>query len=65
MAIDPSLPYADARRRMLDEFERGYAEAVLKAHGGKVAAAARAAGVARYSFYRLLRRGDADPSPER
>ena len=65
MAIDPSLPYADARRRMLDEFERGYAEAVLKVHGGKVAAAARAAGIARYSFYRLLRRGDADPSPER
>jgi hypothetical protein len=51
------LPYADARRRMLDDFERRYAEAVLAAHGGKVAAAARAAGVARYSFYRLLRRG--------
>ena len=63
-AIDPTVPYAEARRRMLDDFERRYAEAVLAAHGGKVAAAARAAGVARYSFYRLLRRGD-DPTPER
>ena len=62
-AIDPSLPYADARRRMLDDFERRYAEAVLAAHGGKVAAAARAAGVARYSFYRLLRRPDPRDSP--
>ena len=65
LAIDARLPYAEARRRMLDEFERGYAEAVLAAHGGKVAVAARAAGIARYSFYRLLRRGDGDPSPER
>jgi two-component system response regulator GlrR len=67
LAIDPSVPYALARRRMLDGFERAYAEAVLAAHDGKVAAAARAAGIARFSFYRLLRRGDDDgePSPAR
>jgi DNA-binding NtrC family response regulator len=61
------VPYALARRRMLDGFERAYAEAVLAAHDGKVAAAARAAGIARFSFYRLLRRGDDDgePSPAR
>jgi two-component system, NtrC family, response regulator GlrR len=54
--IDPAMPYSEARRRALDAFERSYASAVLDHHGGNVAAAARAAGIARYSFYRLLGR---------
>jgi len=37
---------------MLDDFERRYAEAVLAAHGGKVAAAARAAGVEQSDAFR-------------
>ncbi|MDX2090813.1 MAG: sigma 54-interacting transcriptional regulator [Kofleriaceae bacterium] len=54
--IDPSAPYAEARRVALDAFERDYVAAVLRTHDGNVAAAAKSAGIARYSFYRLLRR---------
>ena len=48
------LPLADARQRAVDAFERRYLEALLEKHGGKVAAAARAAGVSRVYMYQLL-----------
>jgi two-component system, NtrC family, response regulator GlrR len=50
------LKYADARRHAIDAFERAYLGEVLRAHDGKVAAAARTAGIARVYFYRLLQR---------
>ena len=53
---DPRLPYATARRRALDQFERGYLEALLRLHHGKVTSAASAAEIDRVYFYRLLRR---------
>ncbi|GAC1596380.1 MAG: hypothetical protein NVS4B10_05360 [Myxococcales bacterium] len=49
-------PYAAARRRSLDDFERGYLQALLARHQGKVALAAQEAGVDRVYLYRLLRR---------
>jgi two-component system response regulator GlrR len=61
-AIDPKLPYAEARRRALDGFERGYAEALLREHNGKVSAAAVAAGMDRVYLYRLLRRHGIKPN---
>jgi DNA-binding NtrC family response regulator len=54
-AVDPTLPYAEARRRALAAFERAYASALLERHGS-VAAAARAAGITRVYLHRLLRR---------
>jgi len=54
----------EARRRMLGTLGPATFGNEFWLVAGKVAAAARAAGVARYSFYRLLRRGD-DPTPER
>ena len=60
--IDPKLAYAEARRRALDGFERGYAEALLREHGGKVAQAAAAAGMDRVYLYRILRRHGIKPS---
>ncbi|HKA88389.1 MAG TPA: sigma 54-interacting transcriptional regulator [Haliangiales bacterium] len=51
---DDTLTFPEARRRALDAFERRYLEALLRRHDGKVAAAARAAGIARVYFYRLL-----------
>jgi two-component system response regulator GlrR len=60
--IDAKLPYAEARRRALDGFERGYAEALLREHNGKVAAAAAAAGMDRVYLYRILRRHGIKPS---
>jgi DNA-binding NtrC family response regulator len=60
--IDPKLAYAEARRRALDGFEKGYAEALLREHNGKVAAAAAAAGMDRVYLYRILRRHGIKPS---
>jgi len=54
--ISTDLPYADARRHAIDAFERAYLGEVLRAHDGKVAAAAKTAGIARVYFYRLLQR---------
>jgi two-component system response regulator GlrR len=62
VAVDPRVPYADARRLALDGFEKGYVQALLELHGGKVAAAARAAGIDRVYLYRLMRRHGAQAS---
>jgi transcriptional regulator with PAS, ATPase and Fis domain len=48
--------YVGARRRALDEFERRYLEALLARHDGKVALAAKEAGVGRVYLYKLLKR---------
>jgi len=55
-AVDLGVPYDEARHRALAAFERSYLEAQLAAHGDNVSAAARAAGVGRVHFHRLLRR---------
>jgi DNA-binding NtrC family response regulator len=44
-------------------FERGYAEHLLKAHHGNMAAAARTAGMDRSQFFRLVRRHGLQPRP--
>jgi DNA-binding NtrC family response regulator len=54
--VDARVPYAEARRQALETFERAYVRALLDAHGGKVALAARAAGIDRVYLYRLMRR---------
>jgi DNA-binding NtrC family response regulator len=56
--VDPTLPYEVARRQALDAFERDYVTQALARHAGNVAAAARAAGVNRTYFHRLLSRHD-------
>jgi DNA-binding NtrC family response regulator len=40
------VPFAIARRRAIDEFERLYTEAILAQHGGNVTRAAEASGIA-------------------
>jgi len=52
--VATTLTLPAARRRALDAFERRYLEDLLQRHGGKVAAVAQAAGVARVYIYRLL-----------
>jgi DNA-binding NtrC family response regulator len=56
--VDLSLPWPEARARALASFERAYLTALLERHGGKVAAAARAAQIDRVYMYKLLRRHD-------
>ncbi|MBW2253751.1 MAG: sigma-54-dependent Fis family transcriptional regulator [Deltaproteobacteria bacterium] len=59
--VRTDLPYMDARRLWLDDFQVRYVEAMLDEHDGNVSAAARAAGMDRRSIQRILkraRRGD-------
>ncbi len=52
----PLLPYEQARRAALEDFERTYLRRLLTASDDNVAAAARDAGVNRAYLHRLLRR---------
>jgi transcriptional regulator with GAF, ATPase, and Fis domain len=51
------LPLIEARQRLIEEFERRYIESTLEKHGGSVAKAATAAGVAKRHFQRIKARG--------
>jgi len=55
-AVRVDLPYMEARRLYLDDFQLRYVEAVLEAHDGNVSAAARAAGMDRRSIQRIMAR---------
>jgi DNA-binding NtrC family response regulator len=52
--LEENLPFTQARQRVLDAFERVYVERLLAAHGGNVARAAAASGIAR-RYFQLLR----------
>ena len=51
------LPLAEARQRMIEEFERRYIDHTMERHGGSVGKAATAAGVAKRHFQRIKARG--------
>jgi len=48
--------YAEARRRVLDEFERGYVSALLRSAGGRVGEAAARAALNPRTLHELMRR---------
>jgi DNA-binding NtrC family response regulator len=48
------LPFHEARQQWTERFERQYLVAMLDAHRGVIAQAARAAGIPRQTFHRLL-----------
>jgi DNA-binding NtrC family response regulator len=56
LRIDLSRRFPEARRALVDEFERRYLAALLEAHDGRILEAAEAAGIHRVQLYRLLRR---------
>jgi transcriptional regulator with PAS, ATPase and Fis domain len=55
-AIDVELPLREVRERWLRHVERRYLEQLLVVHRNNVSAAARAAGIDRVHFHRLLTR---------
>jgi transcriptional regulator with GAF, ATPase, and Fis domain len=57
-AVDARLPFAEARRRAIEEFEREYVARLLELHGGNITRAAEAACVDRTYIHRLVRRHD-------
>jgi DNA-binding NtrC family response regulator len=54
--VDVSVPFKEAKRRILDELEKKYITELIEAHDGNVSAAARAADLDRMTIYKLLRR---------
>jgi DNA-binding NtrC family response regulator len=52
--IQDALPFPAARDRVVEAFERRYVEAMLAKHGGSVAAAARASGIA-LRYFQVVR----------
>jgi DNA-binding NtrC family response regulator len=56
---DPSgLRFRDAKRQVVDAFERSYLEGLMERHRGNVTAAAAQAGMLRSALQRLLRKHD-------
>jgi DNA-binding NtrC family response regulator len=55
-SVDLSRPFIEAREALLGRFEKSYLEAMLARHGGNISRAARAAGLDRMHFKRLLAR---------
>ena len=53
-AVNVGQPLREAREAWVSTFERRYLEELLRQHDNRVSAAARAAGVDRIYFYRLL-----------
>ncbi|MBN1774436.1 MAG: sigma 54-dependent Fis family transcriptional regulator, partial [Deltaproteobacteria bacterium] len=53
---DLDLPFKEAKRRVVDDFDRRYITALLARHGGNISDVARAAGIDRMSVYKLLAR---------
>jgi DNA-binding NtrC family response regulator len=62
------LPFVEARRRVLDAFDRAFLAAALERHGGNVSAAARTLGLHRPSLQKLIARlglrGDGTSAPD-
>jgi len=58
----PELPFRDAKRRAVEEFERRYVTRALAAAEGNIAAAARAADVDYKNFYTKVKRYPVDPA---
>ena len=54
------VPYAEAKRRVLRDFDRAYAQNLLARSNGNVSEAARLAGLDRSNFRRVLRKHGSD-----
>ncbi len=52
----PILPFHDAKRDHLEEFERAYFEALLAKHADNLSEAARVAGLSRQTCYRMIQK---------
>jgi DNA-binding NtrC family response regulator len=62
--VDLSLPFREAKARVVEEFERAYVAGVLDSHGGKLTAAAKHADMDPKNFHeKLARYGMRRPAP--
>jgi two-component system, NtrC family, response regulator HydG len=58
--VSGTQPFAIARRRIIDEFERRYTASVLAAHAGNVTHAAQASGIA-LRYFQILKAKTREP----
>jgi len=56
VSIDPTLPFKQAKSRMVAEFERRYLSQLMQEHEGNVSRAARSAGLDRMTVHKMLNR---------
>ena len=54
--VDVTLPFKEAKRKIVDELERRYITELIDAHDGNISAAARAADVDRMTIYKMMNR---------
>jgi DNA-binding NtrC family response regulator len=55
-STDSVTPFKDAKRTLIDEFEREYVQRLLERTGGNISRAAKLAGVERHYFKALCRK---------
>jgi DNA-binding NtrC family response regulator len=60
--VDTARVFRDLKAEVVDRFEREYLAAILHAHHGNLAAAARVAGMDRKNLWQLLRKHGVDPA---
>lgn len=53
---EEGLPYEEAKRAVLERFQRRYVERILAESGGNLSAAARNAGITRAALHRIVKR---------
>ncbi|MFC1611535.1 sigma 54-interacting transcriptional regulator [Myxococcota bacterium] len=67
-SVDTSIPYKEAREKVVGGFEAAYVGAILERHDGNISAAARSARIARKYFKELMRKhglyDERDPSDD-
>ena len=54
--VDVDKPYGEGKAELVDRFDRKYLFAQLERHGGNISAAARASGLERMHFKRILKK---------
>ena len=59
--MPPAAPFAEAKRRAVEEFERSYLTAALRRYGGNISQTAEAIGMVRQSLQQKLRELDLRP----
>ena len=60
--VDASVPFKVGKAALIEEYERKYVTELMKAHGGNITQAARAADIVRVYLLRLLDRYGLRPS---
>jgi len=64
LPVHGDLPYSEARKAVVESFERQYVEQLLASHQGNVSRAATAAGLPRKSLARIMKRHDILAGPQ-